>query len=93
MPQKQYLSPIAAHDLIRPLLPERWAKVTIMKRAINPAQLTSDLSEMSRLQNPRHIERCFHCLFENTNRWLLCCKICILRTGHFPDFGLVGLFG
>lgn len=57
MPQKQYLSPTAAHDLIRPLLPERWSEVTIMKRTINPAQLISDLSEMSRLQNPRHRER------------------------------------
>lgn len=48
MPEKWYPSPTTAHDLIRRLLPEMWSKVTIIKRALHPAQLTSDLSEMSR---------------------------------------------
>lgn len=48
MPEKWYLSPTTAHDLIRCLLPEMWSKVTIIKRALHPDQLTSDLSEMSR---------------------------------------------
>lgn len=48
MPEKWYPSPTRAHDLIRRLLPEMWSKVTIIKRALHPAQLTSDLSEMSR---------------------------------------------
>lgn len=59
MPEKRDPSPTAAHDLIRHLLPERWSKVTMIKRTINPAQLTSDLSEMSRLQNPRDTQRSF----------------------------------
>lgn len=48
MPEKWYPSSTTAHDLIRRLLPEMWSKVTIIKRALHPAQLTSDLSEMSR---------------------------------------------
>lgn len=49
----------AACDLIRHLLPEIWLKVTIIKRTINPAQLTSALSEILRLQNLRETQRSF----------------------------------